>query len=67
MTSRNPKKSNIGRRRFLRMAGAGLAAASAGTAAPQASASTQPPDSETSQGIVRQPPQFAQDLTTADI
>ena len=67
MTSKNFKKSNFGRRDFLQLAGAGLAAASAGTAARQASASTQPPDSETSQGIVRQPPQFAPDLTTADI
>ena len=67
MTSKNFKKSNFGRRDFLQLAGAGLAAASAGTAARQASASTQPPDSETSQGTVRQPPQFAPDLTTADI
>ena len=42
MTSKNLKKSNFGRRDFLQLAGAGLAAASAGTAALQASASTQP-------------------------
>jgi pyruvate dehydrogenase (quinone) len=67
MTSKNFKKSNFGRRDFLQLAGGGSAAASAGPAASQASASTQPPDSEISQGIVRQPPQFAPDLTTADI
>ena len=66
MTSKNPKKSNFGRRDFLQLAGAGLAAASAGTAA-RKPRFDQPPDSETSDGVVRQPPQFAPDLTTADI
>jgi pyruvate dehydrogenase (quinone) len=64
----HPEKSNFGRRDFLQMTGAGLVAAGAGATATQASGSTQPPDSETSDGIVRQPsPQFAPDLTTADI
>jgi pyruvate dehydrogenase (quinone) len=64
----DPEKSNIGRRNFLQMTGAGLVAASAGAGAAQASASTQAADSETSDGVVRQPwPQFALDLTTADI
>ena len=68
MTSKDFEKSSFGRRDFLQMAGAGLVAASAGTAAAQASASTQPPDSEASDGVVRRPsPQFALDLTTADI
>jgi pyruvate dehydrogenase (quinone) len=64
----DPEKSNIGRRNFLQMTGAGLVAASAVAGAAQASASTQAADSETSDGVVRQPwPQFALDLTTADI
>ena len=68
MTSKVPEKSNFGRRDFLQMAGAGLVAASAGNPAAQASGSTRPPDSETSDGVVRQPsPQFAPDLSTADI
>ena len=69
MSSKNPRKTNFGRRDFLQFAGAGLAAASAGTTAVRASESIpQPPlDSETSDGVVRQPPQFAPDLTTADI
>ena len=40
MTSKDFEKSSFGRRDFLQMAGAGLVAASAGTAAAQASAST---------------------------
>jgi pyruvate dehydrogenase (quinone) len=67
MNSKIPEKPNFGRRDFLRMAGVGLAAASAGTAAAPASASSQLSDSESSDGVVRQPPQFAPDLTTADI
>jgi hypothetical protein len=46
MNSKNPEKPNIGRRDFLQMTGAGLVAASAGGTAAQASASTQPADSE---------------------
>ena len=64
----DPEKSNIGRRNFLQMTGAGLVVASAGASGAQASASIQPADSEISDGVVRQPwPQFALDLTTADI
>ena len=63
-----PEKSNIGRRNFLQMTGAGIVAASAGATATQALASNQSADSEISGGIVPQPsPQFAPDLTTADI
>jgi pyruvate dehydrogenase (quinone) len=48
--------------------GAGIVAASAGTTARLALASNQSADSESSGGIVPQPsPQFAPDLTTADI
>ena len=69
MSSKNPRKTNFGRRDFLQFAGAGLAAASAGTNPVRASESIQQPplDSETSDGVVRQPPQFAPDLTTADV
>ena len=67
MSSKNPRKPNFGRRDFLQFAGAGLAAASAGTAAVRASTQKPPSDSETSDGVIRQPPQFAPDLTTADI
>jgi pyruvate dehydrogenase (quinone) len=63
-----PEESNIGRRDFLQMAGVGMVAASAGATATQALASNQSADSEFSSGIVPQPsPQFAPDLTTADI
>ena len=69
MTSKNPRKPNFGRRDFLQLAGAGLAAASTGTATARASKSMQPLHlaSETSDRVVQQPPQFAPDLTTADI
>ena len=69
MTSKNPRKPNFGRRDFLQLAGAGLAAASTGTATARASESMQPLQlaSETSDRVVQQPPQFAPDLTTADI
>ena len=61
-----PEKSNIGRRNFLRITGAGILAASAG--ATQAHSANQPPNSESSPGILPQPsPHFAPDLTTADI
>jgi hypothetical protein len=63
-----PEKSNLGRRNFLQMTGAGIVAASASATATQALASSQSTDSEVSGGIVPQPsPQFAPDLTTADI
>jgi pyruvate dehydrogenase (quinone) len=63
-----PKESNLGRRNFLQMTGAGIVAASAGATATQAFASNPPADSESSAGIVPQPsPEFAPDLTTADI
>ena len=63
-----PEESNIGRRNFLRMTGAGIVAASAGATAREALVSNQSADSEASGGIVPQPsPQFAPDLTTADI
>ena len=62
-----PEESNIGRRGFLQMTGAGIVAASAG-ATTQAVASNQSADSEFSGGIVPQPsPQFAPDLNTADV
>ena len=69
MTSKNPRKPNFGRRDFLQLAGAGLAAASTGTATARASELMQPLQlaSETSDRVVQQPPQFAPDLTTADI
>jgi pyruvate dehydrogenase (quinone) len=62
------EKSSIGRRNFLRMTGAGIVAASAGATNTQALASNQSGDSEFSGGVSTQPsPEFAQDLTTADI
>ena len=61
-----PEKSNIGRRDFLQITGAGIVAAGAG--ATQARASNQLPNSEYSPGILPQPsPEFGPDLTTADI
>src|SRR6204780_4946593 len=63
-----PGKSNLGRRNFLQMTGAGIVAVSAGATATKALASNPSADSEASAGIVRQPsPEFAPDLTTADI
>jgi pyruvate dehydrogenase (quinone) len=63
-----PEESNIGRRNFLQMTGAGIVAATAGAAVTQAVALSQSADSEFSGSIVPQPaPQFAPDLTTADI
>jgi len=63
-----PEESNIGRRNFLQMTGAGIVAASAGATATIAVASNQSADSEFSGGILPQPaPQFTPDLTTADI
>jgi hypothetical protein len=47
-----PEESNIGRRNFLQMTGAGIVAASAGATATQAVASNQSADSEFSSGIV---------------
>jgi hypothetical protein len=62
------EESNIGRRSFIQMTGAGIVAASAGATATQALASNQSADSESSGGIVPQPsPELAPDLTTADI
>src|SRR6201996_1651006 len=63
-----PETSDLGRRNFLQMTGAGTLAASAGATATQALASKPSADSEASAGIVPQPsPEFAPDLTTADI
>jgi pyruvate dehydrogenase (quinone) len=63
-----PETSNLGRRNFLQMTGAGIVAASAGATATQAMASNPSADSESSAGIVAQPsPELAPDLTTADI
>ena len=63
-----PEKSNLGRRNFLQMTGGGIVPASAAATATQALASSPSADSEFSGGIVPQPaPQFAPDLTTADI
>ena len=63
-----PEKSNLGRRNFLQMSGAGILAASSGARAAQALASNESADSESSADIAPQPsPQFASDLTTADI
>jgi pyruvate dehydrogenase (quinone) len=63
-----PEEPSICRRNFLRMTGAGIVAASAGATNTQALASNQTADSEFSGGISTQPsPEFAQDLTTADI
>jgi pyruvate dehydrogenase (quinone) len=62
------QKSNIGRRGFLQITGAGLVAASAGAAPAQSSDSSQPLDSETFGRITPQPsPQLSPELTTADI
>jgi pyruvate dehydrogenase (quinone) len=62
-----PEKSNLGRRNFLQMTGAGIVAASAGATATQALASNSV-DSESSAGVAPQPsPEFAPDLTAADI
>jgi pyruvate dehydrogenase (quinone) len=67
MTSMHPE-NRLGRRNFLQMTSAGLAAFSAGATAGEASDTNQPADSETSGDITPQPsPQFASELTTADI
>jgi hypothetical protein len=55
MTSKNPKKSTVGRRDFLQMAGVGLAAASGGSGFSQAFGSTQPLNSETSESGAQTP------------
>jgi pyruvate dehydrogenase (quinone) len=61
-----PEKSDIGRRDFLQITGAGIVAAGAG--ATHAHAANQLPNSEYSPGILPQPsPEFGPDLTTADI
>ena len=63
-----PEKSNLGRRNFLQMTGAGIVAASAGATATQALASNPLAELETSGGTAPQPsPEFAPNLTTADI
>ena len=63
----NRQESNIGRRDFLQMSAGGIVAASAGGSLAQASTANQS-TAESSDGIVSQPsPQFAPDLTTADI
>src|SRR5580693_6718885 len=63
-----PKESNLGRRNFLQMTGAGFVAAGTGVTARQALASNQPTASEVSGDISTQPSlEFAPDLTTADI
>jgi pyruvate dehydrogenase (quinone) len=63
-----PETSNLGRRNFLQMTGAGIVAAGAGATAMHAAASNLSADSESSAGIVAQPsPEFGPDLTTADI
>ena len=63
-----PEKSNLGRRNFLQMTGAGIVAASAGATATQALASPPSVDSEISAGVVPQPsPEFPPDMTTSDI
>jgi pyruvate dehydrogenase (quinone) len=63
-----PETSNLGRRNFLQMTGAGIVAASAGATPTQALASNSSADSESSACIVPQPsPEFGLDLTTADI
>jgi pyruvate dehydrogenase (quinone) len=63
-----PETSNLGRRNFLQMTGAGIVAAGAGATATHASASNLSADSESSAGIIAQPsPEFGPDLTTADI
>jgi pyruvate dehydrogenase (quinone) len=64
----DPRESSIRRRSFLQMTSAGIVAAGTGATATQALASSQPPDSEISSGVISQPsPQFATDLNTADI
>src|SRR5271163_298760 len=63
-----PKESNLGRRNFPQMTGAGFVAAGTGVTARQALASNQPTASEVSGDISTQPSlEFAPDLTTADI
>ena len=63
-----PKESNLGRRNFLQMTGAGFVAAGTGVTAPQALPSNQPTASGVSGDISTQPSlEFAPDLTTADI
>ena len=62
------ENTNVGRRNFLRMTGAGIVAAGAGATATQALALNSLADSESSGGVTPQPsPEFAPDLTTADI
>jgi hypothetical protein len=60
-----PEKSNLGRRNFLQMTGAGIVAASAGATATQALVSDQPADSEVSGGIVAQPSPLPASLACA--
>ena len=63
-----PEKYNIGRRSFLQMDRSRIVAVSGGANAPQVLASNTSADSEALAGIVPQPsPEFAPDLTTADI
>jgi hypothetical protein len=63
-----PEKSDLGRRNFLQMTGAGIVATSAGATATRARASNPSADSESAAGIVSQPsPEFGLYLTTADI
>jgi pyruvate dehydrogenase (quinone) len=63
-----PQDHNLGRRNFLKIGGAGVMAASAGATIAQPLASNQSGVSESSSAVAPQPPpQFASDLTTADI
>jgi pyruvate dehydrogenase (quinone) len=63
-----PENSNLARRNFLQITGAGIVAASAAASATQALASNPSAVSESLSGIVAQPsPEFSPDLTTADI
>jgi pyruvate dehydrogenase (quinone) len=63
-----PENSNLARRNFLQMTGAGIVAASAAPSAAQPLASNPSAVSESLSGIVAQPsPEFSPDLTTADI
>src|ERR1700722_18181291 len=63
-----PGKSNLARRNFLQMTGAGQVAAGAAASSTQAPALNPSAVSESLSGIVAQPsPEFAPDLTTADI
>jgi len=63
-----PQDHNLGRRNFLKIAGAGVMAASASATTAQALVSNQSGVSEYSGAVAPQPsPQFAPDLTTADI